>query len=139
MKMHNKGFTLIELVIALTVLGILAAIGYPSYQNQVAKSRRGDAQAALMGFANAMERYYTQNNTYAGAAVGGGGVFPAEAPVDGSNKYYDLSIPTATVSAYTLRAVPKNGQAGDGRLEIDSDGTRRWNSQDNGTGTNTAW
>jgi type IV pilus assembly protein PilE len=139
MKVHSKGFTLIELVIALTVLGILAAIAYPSYQNQVAKSRRGDAQAALMAFANAMERYYTQNNTYAGAAVGAGGVFPAEAPVDGSNKYYDLSIPTATVSAYTLRAVPKNGQAGDGRLEIDSDGTRHWYANDNGSGTDTPW
>ena len=58
--LNTKGFTLIELMIAVAIVGILAGIAYPSYQDSVRKSRRADAQGALLGFANAMERYFTQ-------------------------------------------------------------------------------
>lgn len=129
-----RGFTLIELMIVVAIVGILAAIAFPSYQNHVTKTRRADAQSALTGFAAAMERYYTDNrNTYLGAAAGGAntgapaaGLFPSEAPLDGATKFYDLTIASATRNSYTLQATPKGAQAGDGNLQLLSNGTRRW-------------
>ncbi|MCP4091353.1 MAG: prepilin-type N-terminal cleavage/methylation domain-containing protein, partial [Gammaproteobacteria bacterium] len=55
----SRGFTLIELMIVVAIVGILAAIAYPSYQEQVRKSRRADANGALLGLANAMQRHAT--------------------------------------------------------------------------------
>lgn len=119
-----KGFTLIELIIVIAIVGLLAAIAYPAYTDQVRKARRADAQAALSGFAVAMERYFTEqapptyvNATAAGSGAGPGApiaaVYPSEAPLDGNTKYYDLTINSASGSAYELRAAPKNAQAGD--------------------------
>lgn len=138
--MNNKslGFTLIELLIAVVIVGILSAIAYPAYQNSVKQSRRADAQGALTQLNNAMERVFTQNNTYmplvAGVATaptlgtGAGAIFPSQAPLDGATKYYDLSISAIDVSTFTLRAAPIDGtgQAGDGNLELDHTGAKRW-------------
>jgi type IV pilus assembly protein PilE len=123
-----KGFTLIELMITVVIIAILAAIAVPSYQNQVQKTRRADAQGALTGLANAMERYFTNNNTYAGAAVGVGGIFPAQAPLDGNTKYYTLSIADADGDSYTLEATPIAGgaQDGNGALRLTSTGVKTW-------------
>ena len=60
----NRGFSLIELMIAVAIIAILAAIGYPSYQNSVQKSRRADGRAALQEAAARQERIYTESNTY---------------------------------------------------------------------------
>jgi len=140
-KQNTKGFTLIEILVVVAIVAILAAIAFPSYQEQVVKTRRADAEGALMSLSNAMERYYVQNNSYVGAAVGAGGIFPNEAPLDGGTKYYDLSIPAASLTAtsYTVRAVPKNAQAGDGCLELLSVGTRTKYSTDNCSGATSTW
>jgi len=135
----SKGITLIELIITVAILGIIASIAYPSYQEQVSKTRRADAQGALLGLSNALERYYTQNNTYVGASLGTTGIFPNEAPIDGNTKYYDLSIAASTATTYTVQARPKGSQAGNGQLQLDSNGPRRWNTSDYGTGTDKPW
>ncbi|NMT65520.1 type IV pilin protein [Marinobacter orientalis] len=128
----QSGFTLIELMIVVAIIGIIAAIAYPNYTDYVDRARRSDAQGALMGLAAAMERHYATNNSYLGAASGGDtgapAIYPDEAPLDGNNKYYDLTIQSATASSFTLRAAPKGAQAGDGWLELDSTGARRWDS-----------
>lgn len=141
MQQRNSGVTLIELLIVATVIGILAALAYPAYQEQVRDARRAEAQGALLSLANAMERYYVQNNQFSGATVGASGIFPAEVPLDGERKYYDLAIPSAslTATAYTLQARPKNGQAGDGCLELLSIGTRIHYRDDDCSGTATGW
>ena len=135
----GHGFTLIELMIVIVIIAILAAIAIPSYQNSVKKSRRSDAQGALMGFANAMQRHFTtNNNSYLGAATGGADtgtptIFPAQAPLDGATKYYNLRITSAPGDGtYTLRATPIGAQTGDGILELDSTGVRRWDKDNNG-------
>ncbi|MFT7286851.1 MAG: type IV pilus assembly protein PilE [Halieaceae bacterium] len=133
------GFSLIELMIVLVVLGILVAVAVPSYRNSIARSQRVDAQSALLGFSQAMERFFTQNYTFEGAAAGGnatgiplGTVFSAVAPIDG-DAIYNLSITAADDSGYTLRATPvANGpQDGDGFLQLDSLGRRGWDRNDN--------
>ncbi len=134
----HKGFTLIELMIVVAVIAILAAIGYPAYTESTKKARRADAKSALMGFAQSMERHYTANNTYEGAASGGNDtgapdIFPTEAPLDGSTKFYNLTINAADASSFTLRATPKGGQAGDGILEITNTGVKRWDENNDGS------
>ena len=98
------GFTLIELMITVAIVGILASIAYPTYQDSVMKSRRVDAQGALLVYANTMERYFTVNNTY------------VDAPTNSGTTYYDITIstnPAVTASTYTLNATPKGVQLND--------------------------
>lgn len=128
----KRGFTLIELMIVIAIVAIVASLGYPAYTESTKKARRADAKSALLSFSQSMERHFTVNNTYLGAGAGGAdtgapAIFPTEAPLDGSAKYYDLTINAATLTTYTLRATPKNAQAGDGNLEIDNTGAKRWN------------
>lgn len=64
MRKNNRGFTLIELMIVVAIVGILGAIAYPAYTDQVRKGRRADARAALMNLLQQQERYMTQRNEY---------------------------------------------------------------------------
>lgn len=133
----TKGFTLIELMIAVAIVGILAGIAYPSYQESVRASRRADAKGALLGFANAMERYYTENNSYEGAGAGGGNtgiptIFSTTSPVGGGAAFYSLTISAATARTYTLLATPINSQVVDGIMDISETGARRWDRNNDG-------
>ena len=65
----QRGFTLIELMIVVAVVAILAAIGYPSFQEQVAKSRRADVQRALMEAEQYMRRYFNARDTFEGVTL----------------------------------------------------------------------
>lgn len=68
---YGRGFSLIELMVVVLVIGVLAAIALPSYQNSVVNSRRGTAAACLTELAQFMERYYTTNQSYLGAVLPG--------------------------------------------------------------------
>lgn len=109
------GFTLIEVMIVVVVVGILVAIAYPSYQEHVNKSRRADAQANLLELAQFMERHYTSQGGYeANGNAGGSPTLPyTKAPKDGSQEFYTLSLSAISPQAYTLQASPKNSMAGD--------------------------
>ena len=63
MKLRS-GFSLIELMAAVTVVAIIAAIAYPSYQGQIRKTKRSEGQTALIDALNRQEHFYSTNNTY---------------------------------------------------------------------------
>lgn len=130
-QLQQNGFTLIELMVTVAIIGILAGIAYPGYQDSVMKSRRADAEGALLGLANAMERHFTETNSYLGAGTTGGDtgsptIFSATSPVDGGTPYYNLTINAATDDSYTLNAAPTGAQANDkcGTLSLTQTGAR---------------
>ena len=96
MKKQN-GFTLIELMIVVAIIGIIAGIAYPSYQRYMTESRRSDAHVALLRMADAQERFYLQNNMYTATVgnVGGSGT---------ENNWYELAVTAANANAFTLTA-----------------------------------
>ncbi|MCX7098892.1 MAG: type IV pilin protein [Methylococcales bacterium] len=129
--LNTRGFTLIELMIAVAVVGILSAIAYPSYRDSMNNARRADAKGALSGLANAMERHFTEHNNYLGAATGGDdtgtpSIYSGQSPVDGGTAYYNLEISVATESTYTLSAIPIGAQTGDkcGTLTLSQTGAK---------------
>ena len=106
MKKGISGFTLMEILIAVAIVGILAAVAYPAYQDQVAKTRRSDAKIALTQAASAQERFFTQNNSYTANTADVGGATSPEG-------YYAISIPVQTTTTFTLTATAIGAQAGD--------------------------
>jgi type IV pilus assembly protein PilE len=136
----NKGFTLVELLIVVVIVSLLAMVAVPSYNVSVAKARRADAQSSLSNLAGAMERFFTENGTYIGAAgssgtptaTGAPWIYHTQSPIDGDIKFYNLTIETATAGAYTLRATPIGGQVGDGYMELLSTSVERWDRNNDG-------
>ena len=135
----SNGFTLIELMITVAIVGIIAAVAFPSYQNYVRQSNRAVAKAILYENAQFMERFYTQNNQYIasvgpnGVANGGGGddiavVLPiTQSPKTGVVQY-NISLQAVANATFTLRAVPTatGSMAGDpcGTLTLTNTGVQ---------------
>lgn len=116
-----SGFTLIELMITVAIIAILAGIALPAYNSQIVKSRRTDAQRALIEYAQSMERYFTVNGRYSTAAGGTtcGGAVPKAASL------YSLGC-AATDTTFTVTAMPTTGtgQASDGNQSLTNAGVR---------------
>jgi len=118
---HNQkksdGITLIELVIVVTIIGILAAFGYPSFVEQIGKSRRADATTALTSLAAELEGYYNNRETYLNAGNDSiTGIPTITALLGGTlteHEHYQLSYTARTTNSFTIRAVPQGSQATD--------------------------
>lgn len=116
----TRGFTLIEVMIVVAILGILAAIAIPQYTEYIRNARRADAQAVLMELAQEAERHYTRLNTYTGYTV-------SAATTSRASAFYQFteSIPSGGQSLL-ITATPTGAQTGDrcGALSINNLGVR---------------
>lgn len=119
MKQH--GFTLVELVIVISLIGILAMIAIPAYTDSVTKARRTDGQAALMDLMVRQERFYTERNTYATDLADLG------VSANSAEGFYTLSAAACgagITSCVQLTATPGTAQAHDGNLTLNSRGQK---------------
>lgn len=103
-----RGFTLIEVLIVVAILGILSAIAFPQYYSYVEKARRADAQVALMIEVQTLERCRATSSTYVGCNVS-----DEESP----ESHYQISVTTNT-SSFTLTATGQNSQAQDADCRV---------------------
>ena len=127
---RSAGFTLIELMIAVLILGILVAIAMPQYQQYVTNSYQSTCAAKLVEMSNQMERIFTENQTYqpGGSAPSANDlVNTATCPADTQPAPYNLSVNVPDDTSYTLSATPQGRQANNsdcGTLTLDQAGVR---------------
>jgi type IV pilus assembly protein PilE len=143
-KAGQQGYTLIEILIVVAILGVLAAIAIPSYQNSILASNRSVAQAALLDLANRQEQFYLDNRTYASDLTDLG--YPAamvfsnsgssvvafndnHSLVDSTSgeRLYFVQIVSANATAFAVSATPQLAQADDtecGALSLTSFGVK---------------
>ena len=101
---QQNGFTLIEVMIAVVIIAVLAAIAYPSYNNHVTKTRRAAAAACLLENQQLLERFYTTNLTYVGSSV--------VQCANGLDAHYQVAFDGAVAArSYTITATPQGQQA----------------------------
>lgn len=122
----NRGFTLIELMIAVIIVGVLAAIAIPTYTQYVQNANQSAAQQFMRDFASRVEQYRLDARNYPDARGTGANEIDVAIPADVS-AYYSISLTSnnsATPPTYTITATPKSGtrQAGTSTLTLDSAG-----------------
>ena len=134
----SAGFSLIEVMIVLVIIGVLLLVATPGYQDSMKKSRRADGMRDLMELVARQERFYAQNSRYTKDINTAAGLnfredSGAEDPTISSEGHYSLSVVACEGkdeddfdTCYLLKATPRNGQETDpcGTLTVDSRGVR---------------
>ncbi len=125
----STGFTLIETMIVVVIVGILMAIAWPSYQGSVLRSHRADAHSSLLDIASREERFVAQGNTYTTVIGTAAGLNLGR--TESSEGYFDMTVAacaTGTIATcYLITATAKGGQLNDApclTITYDSAGTK---------------
>jgi type IV pilus assembly protein PilE len=124
-KYKHTGFTLIEMLITVAIIGILAAIAFPLYQNQIEQTRRTTAKSDLLELSQWMERRYS--NAFDYRESGSNPVLRFNQSPQNGTAFYNISfVGSVTRDTFTLQAAPTGGQANDdcGTLTVDEQGDR---------------
>lgn len=117
----NRGFSLLEVMIVVVIVGILASIAYPSYREHVLRGNRVEGQALLMEAAARQERFYAQNNSYVTSDTNRSQLNVGESKYA---KYYDLSVGANGSNGYLLTATQKFGDGDCGNLTLNEQGVK---------------
>lgn len=131
------GFTLVELMIVIVIVGILAGVAYPGYQDYVERSRRTDAKSLVLLTGQRLERCYANNATYDGCVSG---------TLDSTEGYYQASVTTQssaptlyTVTVVPIATEPQTNDSDCARFVLDQSGTRSAFDADDKDTTGTCW
>lgn len=118
-----RGFTLIDLLISVAIVGILAGVALPSYRQHVVRGNRSAAQSAMLDIANREQQFLLSNRAYADTDVlrTSGYDLPPEVR---QNYTWAVTVGTGTVPSFTITLTAVNGQASDGPLTLDSNGNK---------------
>ena len=121
-RTQARGFTLVEMMITVSIVTILAAIAYPTYTGQVQRTRRTDGKSALMDAAQRLERCHTRFGRYDNV----------ELPFDSADAFYAISAVDLNAASFTLAATPQNQQTDDpcGILRLTSAGQQGSGDED---------
>lgn len=140
-KSKQQGFTLIELMIVVAIIGILASISYPSYQQYVIKSKRTDMMSEIQNIASQIESRKLAQGSYSAISAGIKTDFATAYPRQGT-ALYDVTITDPLVAKWTITAIPKttNQMKGDGDLTLNYQGIKcRVKGTDKKCGTGDEW
>ncbi len=130
----QRGFTLIELMIAMVVIAILAAVGYPSYLDYVARGKRAEGKGALLRAAQQLERFYSVNNCYPSntancASAGSSAAALTAASINAfsgdsaASSAYNLTV-TTNAQDFTVTATPIFTDTKCGNLTLTNTGAK---------------
>jgi type IV pilus assembly protein PilE len=117
---RTEGVTLLELMVVVLIVGILAAIAIPAYNDYITRSRRSDAFTALETVRAAQEMYRAEKGQYQTAL---GSLPGCSFNLDN----YTIALPAAAAATFTVSATPRNTQAGDFSFSVDQNGTKQYN------------
>ena len=130
MRSYTAGFTLIELMVVVVIIGILASIAFPSYTEYVQRSKRSEGQAFLIDAAARQERYFVQNNGYITTTAGAANLGLTATPKS-EHGHYALAISVvANDGGYTLTASPQFTDNKCGNLILNALGSKTVSSGD---------
>jgi type IV pilus assembly protein PilE len=135
--MKQQGFTLVEMLVVVAIIGIIAAVAMPAYQEHVDNARRAQAKGALVAFATRIERHYAETGSYEMASDGAtkmtaDSLFYSAIPqgASGDDRDYILSIDDSGTDdeTYLIKATANGVMSGDGDFTLSSTGEKTWGS-----------